>query len=196
MSQTETSQQLVERWREGDQVAADELYRRYAERLCRLAEVQMDDRVRRRVGADDVVQSVFRTFFRRTARGEYSFVDSGALWSLLVRITLNKTRKHAAGHRAAKRDVGVEVHADSKGLSPEVIARDPSPEEAAVFVDELESLLSGLRDPEPEIVRRCLEGYSSPEIAAAVGCSRWTIRRVLARVGDTLKRKIERNSTD
>jgi len=76
----------------------------------------------------------------------------------------------------------------------EAIARDPSPEEVVVLMDELESLLTGLPNPEPEIVRLRLEGRSSPEIAQEVGCSRWTVRRVLDRFGDRLQKRMERDS--
>ena len=180
---------LVDRWRSGDQAAARELHHRYAVRLCRLAERQLDQRLGRRVEADDIVQSVFRTFFRRTEQGEYPIEDSGSLWSLFVQITLNKVRKQSQRHRAKKRDIRRETYPDADPRKPEWLARDPTPEEASLLIDELESLLNGLRDPEPEIIRLCLEGHSTSDIAASVGCTRWTIRRVLNRIGNRLHKR-------
>ncbi|NLY01112.1 MAG: sigma-70 family RNA polymerase sigma factor [Rhodopirellula sp.] len=196
MSDAAPAKALVERWQSGDQQAADELYRRYAQRLCALADRWIDAKLGRRVGADDVVQSVFRTFFRRSHQGDYQLDHSGSLWRLLVQITLNKVRHQAERHRAAKRDVAAEVHCDGEQLSPEFFARDPSQEEVAAFLDELELLTTGLRDPEPEIVRLCLEGYSASEIASEVGCTRWTVRRVLTRLGDRLQRRMKQNLCD
>lgn len=194
MAENGPSKELVERWRSGDESAAAELHRRYAQRLCNLAERQMDQRLSRRVGADDVVQSVFRTFFRRTREGQYPIDDSGSLWSLLVRITLNKVRQQGVRHRAAKRDIGAEIYLHGQMIDPEVLARDPSPDEAAVLLDELKSFVDGLKDPEPKIVQLCLEGYSSSEIAAEVECTRWTVRRVLVRIGNRLRQQTPEKS--
>lgn len=110
------------------------------QQLCKLAVRQMDQRLGRRVGPDDIVQSVFRTFFRRTEQGEYPIDASGSLWNLLVRITLNKVLKYGERHRAAKQDVGAEIYPDGEVMGPEALARDPSSEEAAVLVEELETL--------------------------------------------------------
>jgi RNA polymerase sigma-70 factor (ECF subfamily) len=193
MPDQEPAETLLQRWRSGEQEAAEELYRRYAQRLCALADHWIDEKLRRLVGADDVVQSVFRTFFRRTRQGEYQLDHSGSLWKLLVQITLNKVRKQAERHRAAKRSVAAEIYLDGERPCPETFARGPSLEEVAAFIDELEVLMAGLGDREPEIVRLCLEGYSAPEIATEVGCTRWTVRRVLGRVGERLQRRMKQN---
>jgi RNA polymerase sigma factor (sigma-70 family) len=194
MPETRPVAELVAQWRLGEESAAAELHRRYAQRLCALAEQQIGQRLRRRVGAEDIVQSVFRTFFRRTGQGEYPIDHSGSLWQLLVTIMLNKVRRQGAAHRAAKRDVGVEVPVADGELSPVALARDPAPDDAVVLLDELESLLAGLKSPEPDIIRLCLEGYSSPEIADQLACSRWTVRRVLDRFGTRLRRRLEDES--
>ena len=66
---------LVRRHRDGDPEAARELFAWYAQRLSHLAEQHLSHKLSGRVDGDDVVQSVFRTFFRRTARGEFQ-IDS------------------------------------------------------------------------------------------------------------------------
>ena len=90
---------------------------------------------------------------------------------------------------AAKRNQALEVYPDASDKGLEWMTREPSPEEAALFVEELEALLHGMREPEPEIIRMCLDGHTSPEIAAAIGCSRWTVRRVLSRIGERLRER-------
>jgi len=77
MSICQFAEDLVERWPSGEQAGAEELHRRCARRLCSLAAGQIGQRPGRRVGADDVVQSVFQTFFRRSAEGEYPIDHSG-----------------------------------------------------------------------------------------------------------------------
>src|SRR5262249_35780113 len=100
---------LVERLKEGNPRAPELLFRRYAVRLARLAEQHLSRKVAVRVDGEDVVQSVFRTFFRRCASGEFTVDGSGRLWRLLVTITLNKVRAGVRYHTAARRDVAAEA---------------------------------------------------------------------------------------
>ena len=71
----------------------------YAQRLSRLAEQFIARGLGGRIEGDDVVQSVFRTFFRRCAGGEFQIDSSAQLWQLLVKITMTKAR--AQGRLAA-----------------------------------------------------------------------------------------------
>ena len=98
-----------DRCRDGDSAATAELFRRYSERLCMLAERQIGARLQARVDGDDIVQSVFRTVFRRTAAGEFLIDHSSSLWHLLVTITIHKVQKQAEHHRADRRDMNREV---------------------------------------------------------------------------------------
>src|SRR3954447_7617409 len=84
--------------------AARLIWVRYLDRLLGLARGQLSRRVRRREDEDDVVQSVFRSFCRRQGRGDFDLEGRDALWALLVRITLCKTRNAANRHRCAARD--------------------------------------------------------------------------------------------
>ena len=53
---------------------------------------------------EDIVQSVFGSFFRRLGQGFYDVPEGDELWKLLLVIALHKIRKKAAYHHAAKRD--------------------------------------------------------------------------------------------
>ena len=59
---------LVRRFRHGQEDAPTKLYIRYAQRLHALATKQTSNELARRVDPEDIVQSVFRTFFRRLSR--------------------------------------------------------------------------------------------------------------------------------
>ena len=96
---------LLRRFQGGQHDASTELYLRYAERLHALVVAQSSKDLARRVDAEEIVQSVFRTFFRRAAHGHYSVPDGEEMWKLLLVIALNKVRAAGAYHRAAKRDV-------------------------------------------------------------------------------------------
>src|SRR5437762_5158584 len=134
---------LVQRLRDGDPQAAEDLFQRYAERLVRLAEQHLSRKVAGRVDGEDVVQSVFRTFFRRSAEGEFRIDSSAEIWRLLVKITLLKARAQGRRHTAGVRDVAAESPAADAWLR-EALARDPGPADAAVFLDQVAALLRGL----------------------------------------------------
>jgi RNA polymerase sigma-70 factor (ECF subfamily) len=95
---------LLRRYRGGNERAAAELYRRYAQRLHALARAQLSADLSRRVDVDDIVQSVFGSFFRGVSEALYDVPAGEELWKLLLVIALNKIRKKAAHHHAARRD--------------------------------------------------------------------------------------------
>ncbi len=81
---TSTDKSLLTRYRRGDDDAATELYLRYADRLRALATNQTSALLQQRVDAEDMVQSVFRTFFRRASIGQYDIPEGDELWKLLL----------------------------------------------------------------------------------------------------------------
>src|SRR5262245_12788951 len=137
MSDRESAAELAQRLRQGDPAAAAQLFARYARQLTRLAEQHLARRLAARADGEDVVQSVFRTFFRRCDRGEFTIDGSAQLWQLLVRITLLKARAVARHHTAGVRDVSAEAPAGGDAGFFEAVARGPGPEEAAAFVDQI-----------------------------------------------------------
>ena len=76
--------------RAGDQAAAAAVFRRFATRLAGLAGAKLDARLRGKVDPDDVLQSVYRSFFGRHAAGQFDFDGWDGLWSLLTTITVRK----------------------------------------------------------------------------------------------------------
>ena len=72
----------------------------------------MNRRYRRREDPEDVVQSVFRTFFRRDSRGEYEIDNDEALWGLLRHIVRLKILTHVEYHEAKKRNPDEKSAAD------------------------------------------------------------------------------------
>src|SRR5437588_6753986 len=100
MENADQPRDVVEQVQEGDPRGAEAVFHRYALRLAALAEGHLSRRLAGRVGGEDVVQSVFRTFFRRCARGEFRVDSPGQLWRLLVTLTLRKARAQARRHLA------------------------------------------------------------------------------------------------
>jgi RNA polymerase sigma-70 factor (ECF subfamily) len=167
---------LLQRLRGGDPQAAEELFNRYARELVRVAEAQLSRKLAGRLDGEDVVQSVFRTFFRRSADGEFQVDASDQLWRLLLTITLRKVRAKARFEKAEKRDAGAE--AGDGGLF-EAAAREPGPDDAAALVDQIEALLHGLPPLYARLLDLKLQGHQVTEIASELGVSRQTVHRAL-----------------
>src|SRR5262245_8942191 len=81
---------LCERLRLGDGSAETLVVRRFTVQLVSLARRQLAASIRRKSPPEDVVQSVFRSFFARVRRGQFELANWERLWSLLVLITLRK----------------------------------------------------------------------------------------------------------
>src|SRR5436190_10124670 len=141
---------LLRRLRTGDQDAATRLYFRYAERLRLLARAECSPELARRVEIDDIVQSVFSSFFRGVGRGYYDVPAGEELWKLLLVIALNKIRAKGNFHRAAKRDV--RLTAGGPPLAPGSPG-EPADESAEGFLRlVLGEVLDRLAPPQREMV--------------------------------------------
>jgi RNA polymerase sigma-70 factor (ECF subfamily) len=179
---------IMSRLRRGDSDAEAAVFHRFAGRLIALARSRLDGRIRQKVDPEDVLQSVYKSFFQRQARGQFVLDNWDALWALLTLITARKCGRWVDFFHAECRDVRLEDPGRAEeGLAVGALARGPTPEEAAVLTETLESLLTGLSDSHRDIVSLGLQGYATPEISEKVGRSERTVNRVLHRVGKKLE---------
>jgi RNA polymerase sigma factor (sigma-70 family) len=183
----EPSEQLLARYQSGDETAAAELFRRYVSRLTVFARARLAPRVARRVDPDDVVLSAYRSFFVRARKGEFTLRRSGDMWRLLVAVTLNKVRHQVARHEAGKRSLRRE---DGESPVEEQFSRSPRPEEAVAVADELEQIMATLSPVKRRILQLRLLDHSLDEIAADIGRSERTIRRMLGELQAHLERRM------
>jgi RNA polymerase sigma-70 factor, ECF subfamily len=183
---------LVQRLESGDDEAAVILFDRYARRLIGLARRRLDERIRPKADAEDVVQSVFRTFCRRAAERPFDLDGPDGLWALLVEITLRKCGRWNRHFRARKRDVRREQTppplSDSDCVNEPLDPAAPRPEDEAVLREMVERLLSALDDKlAREVCEMRLQGYEIEEIAAALKRSTATINRKIRHIKDRMK---------
>jgi RNA polymerase sigma-70 factor (ECF subfamily) len=197
--QADDSLQLMERYRQGDQDAARALFARYVGRLTSLASSRLSSKLSRRIDAEDVVQSAYRSFFVRAREGQYELLNSGDLWRLLAVITLNKLRRKVEHHTAGKRRIDQEQNEGGDGSTPlchEAITREPSPAETLAVLEEVELLTRGLTDVQRRMVELRLQGYLVEEIAEEVARSERTVRRVLDKVKDCLEQRLQESAAE
>ena len=184
-----TDQTLLKRiHHDADQDAAMDIFLRYSERILKCAQKSMSSSLSSRVDPDDIVQSVFRTFFRRASEGQYQVPSGEELWKLLLAISLNKVRKVGQFHRAAKRD----IHS-SASLPPKDAIADKNYDEISRSILELSvaELVSKLPESAQSIVRLRIEGYQVSQIALETQRSKRSVERVLQHFRSTLGRHLE-----
>jgi RNA polymerase sigma-70 factor (ECF subfamily) len=182
---------LMARLRRGDDEAAARVFRRFAQGLIRLAREQLDGLVRQKVDPEDIVQSVYRSFFCRHGAGQFDLAGWDGLWGLLTLMTVRKCAEHAEHFRAARRDVRREVNLPAEDQARavlELLAREPTPPEAAGLTDLLGQWLGGFERHEQAILTLHLQGYTLLEISAQVGRARRTVQRTIERGRKRLQR--------
>lgn len=186
----------------GNDAVVREFWQEYAAPVQRLAEHRMSRALQRRLGADDILQSVCRTFFRRAQHGEFHFDKSDDLWRLLCAITLTKVRQHTRFHlrkrRGMDREVSVEAGStdDSRAVVDGVAASGPTPTEAVEFADQMQHLCDALEDDERQLVMLRLEGLDGPTIAERLACSERTVRRLQQRIRSRWEKELGKSLAD
>jgi DNA-directed RNA polymerase specialized sigma24 family protein len=180
--------------------AARQVWERYAAQLFALAYRGMEPRLRARVGPDDLLQSMFASYFEfRLTAGE-PLKDRDALLAQLVCFTLRKVRNAVKRERAGRRDYrreAVRAFDGPDGASPsgwllELADRPgPTPEEVCVFEEELESWFEALPEKLRKYLLWRLEGYTNREISDRVQKSVKTVELNMSLVRRTLARLVD-----
>lgn len=184
---------LLSLFKAGDQEAARELFDRYVDRLVGLARRRLSQKLAGRVDPEDIVQSVFRTFFGRIKDGQFEIANQDDLCKLLMRITVHKTLRQVAFHQAGKRAASQETpqgdHAHERLMA--LLDHEPTPDAAVAFLDQLEHFMSKMKDEDREILELRLQGYSSEEIAKKLDTYDRKVRRVLERIRSLAEQELD-----
>lgn len=179
--------QMTARIQAGDEDAAAYVYLQYVDRLVSLARARLHNRVRAKIDAEDIVQSVFKTFFRRTVDGRIEITSAASLWGLLARITVRKCRREAVNYHSARRNVDREQVLPIEDCEL-ATSREPCPVEQTILAETLDDLLQSLDARQREIVEMALLGHSKEQISRRIGRTERTIERVLSFVRQRLSR--------
>jgi len=168
----------MRRLRLGSEDAATQIYLRYAHRLRALARVQSSPDLTRCIDADEIVQSVFGSFFRRAKDGYYDVPEGEELWRLFLVIALNKIRAKGAHYRAAKRDIRITTDGAWLETSPPAAEGDD-----AAAMQDLQLLINEALESLPpehrEVIVLRIEGYRVEEIADRIRRSKRSVERML-----------------
>jgi RNA polymerase sigma factor (sigma-70 family) len=181
----------IRRLEEGDQAAAQPLWEAYFQRMVELARQRLPAHRRAAADEEDIALSAFSSVCRGLESNRFErLVSRESLWPLLVAITAQKTQDLLRREGRLKRGGGAHKVEDFDWEN--FLGREPDPQAPALLADELARVLDRLRGYEDEhfqhILWASLEGETTAEIAARLGCSRKTVQRKLAIIrGELLK---------
>lgn len=192
-------QELMNRARSGDEPALGALLQSQRSRLLRLIALRLDDRLRGRVDADDVLQDVFVEAMGRFK--EYLANSNMPLYLWLRFIAMQRLGSLARENlKALKRDVrrecslggGVGSSASSKAIALQLAGKWTTPSESFLRTERRAQLQQALDVMEPldreVIALRHFEQLSNAESARVLGLKEATAAKRYLRAMERLKK--------
>jgi|SRR6476659_8069816 DNA-directed RNA polymerase specialized sigma24 family protein len=173
----------IDRLKAGDRAAASPLWETYFRRLVQFARERLRGVSRRVADEEDAALSAFGSFCSAAADGRFPrLADRRSLWPLLAALTRHKCVDLVRRESRRKRggDCGRE------GAIDDLATREPPPDIAAEFADDVHVLLARLAaagDPDLRTIALArLNGDRPIEIAAQLGCARRSVERKLVMI--------------
>jgi RNA polymerase sigma factor (sigma-70 family) len=179
----------------GEPEAADALWRRYYDRVIKVARQRLGPVPNQAVeDAEDAASSAIHGLFAGAAEGRFDRLsDRVDLWQLLVAITVKKALCLRQRHARLKRGGSHLIHGqtpaenlgddDREDALARAFSKEPDPESAAIVRDQFQTLLESLDDPTLEqIALWRMDGLSNAEIASKMGCVLRTVERKIERI--------------
>src|SRR5947208_1858161 len=111
MTPNDSFHEVMARLRTGDQDAAARVFHQFAQRLIALAQTRLQGRLRQKIDPEDVLQSVYKSFFVRHEKGQWQLDSWDGLWAILTVITLRKCGRWAELFQTERRDLKREISA-------------------------------------------------------------------------------------
>jgi hypothetical protein len=176
--------------KEGDPLAAQRLWDIYFGQMVEAARLKLHGVPSRMADEEDVALSAFKSFCCGTRDGRFpQLLEYEDPWPLLLALTMHKAVDLVRHERRVKRG-GLELFsAKSEGreripgdgdVLSEVIGREPDPRWAYEVAEECQELLDRLSDTLLRAIALWkIEGFTTEEIAAKLGCASRTVERKL-----------------
>ena len=173
----------IDRVKQGDSVAAEQIWQKYYFDLVSMARQRLQGVSLAVSDEEDVAVSVFESFYRAAENGRFPDLNCrDDLWKLLLRMASWKIIDRHRHNKRVRRGGNQATHSldvsDDDGKVFDVIGDEPSPEMVVMMTESCEQLLAHLGDtPLRDIAVGKMEGFSNAELAQKLGCSERTIER-------------------
>jgi RNA polymerase sigma-70 factor (ECF subfamily) len=196
MPEQDTFTDFIRRIRAGDEQAAVEMVRRYEPLIRREIRLQLEDRrLSRLFDSMDICQSVLKSFFLRTAAGQYDLDTPEQLQRLLVTMAKNKLASAARGQHRQRRDQR-RVAAGGEEQLAGVAADVPTPSQIVAGKELLERFRQALNEEERQLADLRGEGLAWGDIAARLGGTAQARRMQLVRAVERVARELNLDGDD
>ena len=197
----ESSDELLDRLREGDETALADLFSQHRERLWRMVNFRLDRRLYGRVDADDVLQEAYLNAAQRISHYLNNTSMSFFVWlrQIVLQTMIDLHRQHlGAQMRDAAREVSLHrggyPQATSVSLAAHLLGSLTSPSQAAMREEvsqQLENALESMSTIDREVLAlRHFEQLTNGEVAEVLDIQQKaaSIRyvRAIARLKDIL----------
>jgi DNA-directed RNA polymerase specialized sigma24 family protein len=190
MSEPDTFADFMRRIRAGDEQAAAEMVRRYEPLIRREVRLSLEDRRLARVfDSMDICQSVLKSFFVRTAAGQYDLDTPAQLQRLLVTMARHKLASAARGQRRQRRDQRRAAAGGAEQLDG-VADGAPTPSQVVAGKELLERFRQALSEEERQLADLRREGLAWADIAARLGGNAQARRMQLVRAVERVSREL------
>jgi RNA polymerase sigma-70 factor (ECF subfamily) len=189
MAEELSFQALLERVRAGDEAGAAELLGRYEPVLRRIIHVRLlDARLRGRVDASDISQSVLASFFVRVALGQYELKSAEDLLKLLATMARNKVIDQA---RRRELEGDQERRVPVAELPEMALAStEESPSQQVALRELVGEARRRLSPEERQLLELRQQGLEWTAIADRVGGSPEGLRKRLSRAVDMVAQQL------
>ena len=180
---------LIDRLRQGDALAAEELVAAYEPEIRRFIRIRLSSpRMRRLMESVDISQSVFAKFFVDIRREAVCPQSPEQLRTLLLTMARHKICDYVRRHNAAKRDVR-RVDASEAAID-QVYCEDDTPSDAVAAKEMLEAVRSEMTVEELSLVDARLGGRSWADLATEFGGSPDAVRKRVTRIIESAAKRV------
>ena len=183
---------MIEGARSGDEAAVAALLGRFEPEVRTMVRVRLPRALRNQLDSMDIVQAVWTSVFTGKPEDVGKFADVGQFRGFLAGVARNKVyEEHRRRTRTKKYDLGREerlyVRKGERDVPRDVFASDPTPSEEVQAEDRLGQLIRGRTAEEVRVVELRREGLTFDEIAARLGMSERSVRRVIESIRERME---------
>jgi RNA polymerase sigma-70 factor (ECF subfamily) len=175
---------LMARAKAGDPAAIRDFLVRFEPEVRMMVRARLPRKLRTQFDSVDFVQAVWQSFFSDLPVDTPEFLKAEHVHGFLAGVVRNKVyEQHRKLTRTAKYNIAREqrlyIRRGDREVPREVVSPDPSPSQAAQAIDRLAQLIEGRCPIEVRVITLRRDGLTFDEIAARMGVSEKSIRRII-----------------
>jgi RNA polymerase sigma-70 factor (ECF subfamily) len=205
MSAEVSPSELIQRCKQGDEPAREQLFARYRQYLRLLAQAQLGRHLRVKCDPSDLVQLTLLEAHRDFGdfQGEHERDLLAWLRRILAHNLFNEARRYGAQQRAASREVSLDqvhtgIEQSSLALGQCLAAEDPTPSKAVAQREDAVRLADTLARLPPDyqtvLLLRVFEGLPAEEVAQRMNRSAGAVRMLQLRALTALREQMHQNA--